>query len=224
MATATDTTAREEDTTPGPAVVVRAVRSRRRPVLASAGIALVLVGGLGTYWLTTTQTHTVAVIQTSSEITRGQSIPADKLTTLTITGGQSTNAIPASKAASLAGKTALVDLPRGTVLTTANVGRQIAVPAGSSIVGLALTASQMPSHTLVAGDPIRVVETPTQQGDPPTGTPDTFPGTVSTTSYDQAKNVWRVDIIVKSDQAPAVAARAATGRLALILDTAKDGQ
>lgn len=210
------------DATPHAAVVARPARSRRKPMLIALGIALVLVGGLGAWWITSQTAKIVAVLQVSANVDRGQIITAENLTTLNIGSGQDTDAYLATDADEVVGQTALVDLPDGSILTPANTGDAITVPEGDSIVGLELDASRLPSRTLTAGDSIRVVETPTEQGDPPIETPRTFKGTVFTSKYNPDKDVWLVDIIVSAPSSADVASRAATGRVALVLDSAGD--
>ncbi len=94
-----------------------------------------------------------------------------------------------------------------------------AIPAGSSIVGVTLTQAQMPGYQLAAGDKVRVVETPVTQGDPPVETPKSFNATVFTATYDTETQVWVVDLVVPNREAPDIAARAATGRVALVIDS-----
>lgn len=201
------------------AAVLRPTKSRRRPVLIALGIALALLGGVGVWWVTTNLTHTVSVMATTTEVPRGQTITADDLTTIQLAGGQHIDAVPAADASTLIGTTALVDLPAGTLITSKNTGKALPVPTGDSIVGVTLTQAQMPSFNLGAGDSVRVVETPVKDGDPPAGSPKSFDAKVFTTQYDSKNQIWVVDLVVPSGEAPDIAARAATGRVALVVDT-----
>ena len=156
---------------------------------------------------------------TSVDVSRGETITTDDLTTIQLAGGQQVDAVSAADAADLVGTTALVDLPAGTLITSANTGDTLAVPSGSSIVGVTLTQAQMPGYQLAAGDNVRVVETPVTQGDPPVETPKSFDATVFTATYDTETQVWVVDLVVPNREAPDIAARAATGRVALVIDS-----
>ena len=218
MTTTTDRKSKrtKETTEPGeqkqgltPAVL-QPTKSRRRPAIIALGIALVLLGGIGVWWVTTNLTRTVSVMATSVDVSRGETITTDDLTTIQLS---------AADAADLVGTTALVDLPAGTLITSANTGDTLAVPAGSSIVGVTLTQAQMPGYQLAAGDKVRVVETPVTQGDPPVETPKSFNATVFTATYDTETQVWVVDLVVPNREAPDIAARAATGRVALVIDS-----
>ena len=97
-------------------------------------------------------------------------------------------------------------------------------PAGGVVlVGVALTAAQMPGEPLQGGDRVRVVDTPTAQGDPPATTPASIPATVASVSAPDASGVVVVTVVVDADVAPDLAARAATGRVALVVDTVERG-
>lgn len=205
--------------TPRPAAAGRPVKSRRRTWMIALGIAIVIIGGLFTWYLTASTSQTVTVLTTSADIDRGEAIAETSLTTISIAGGQNIDAIPASDAADVLGKVAAVDLPAGSLLTSGNIIDTLAVPNGDSIVGIALTPSQLPAHPLQAGDEVRLVDTPVAQGEPPVDDPTTFTATVFTTRYDDQNQVWIVDVIVPQSQAAAIAARAATQRVSLVLDS-----
>lgn len=202
------------------AAVQRPTRSRRRPMLAAIGAALIVLSGIGVYVAVTNLTRTVSVMATNTDIARGETIKVEDLSPIQISGGQNIDAIKSADAQSLVGTTALVDLPSGTLLTKRNVGEGLAVPASSSIVGVSLTTAQMPSFPFAAGDKVRVVDTPVNQGDPPADTPKSYDAVIFTTAYNKEAKVWTVDIIVPKTLAPDIAARAATGRVALVLDSA----
>lgn len=193
-------------------------RSRRRPGVIAIGVALVIVGALGSWFYISNARHTEAVFVTSTDITRGEKIEQTDLATIELAASQKTDAIPADQASEILGKTATVDLPAGSLLTPGAFSNRIEVADDQSIVGFTLSGTQMPSTPLSAGDSIRIVETPVAQGDPPAETPKTFPATVFTVNQNLDKGVWVVNVIVPKSDAAALAARAATGRVALILD------
>lgn len=193
-------------------------KSRRRPALILAGVALAIVGGLGSWWYASSIGNTVTVLVTSTAVTRGEQIETADLTTLEIAGGQASDAITAARSTEVVGQVATVDLPAGSLITSDNIGGGLTVESGQSIVGVALTAAQMPSHPLAAGDAVRIVDTPIAQGDPPQTTPQSYEATVFTSKYDDATSQWIVDLVVPQGRAADIAARSATGRIALVLD------
>lgn len=202
-----------------PAAVGQPTKSRRRTWMIALGIALVIIGGLFTWYVTTNTSRTVSVLTTSKDIERGQEITQQDLTTITLAGGQNADAVTAKDATDVIGKVAAVDLPAGSLLTTNNVIDTLPVPSGDSIVGIALSANQLPAYALKAGDKVRLVDTPVAQGEPPTSDPQTFNATVFTTRYDEKNQVTVVDVVVPEREAAAIAARAATQRVSLVLDS-----
>jgi hypothetical protein len=186
--------------------------------MIALGITIVLIGALATWYVTTTTSRTVSVLTISDAVQRGEAITQNDLTTISIAGGQNVDAIPASEASDIVGQVAAVDLPAGSLLTTSNIIDTLPVPEGSSIVGIALNASQLPSYRLAAGDAVRLVDTPVAQGEPPTSDPQTFDATVFTTTYDEANQTWIVDVVVPEREAASIAARAATQRVSIVLD------
>jgi hypothetical protein len=202
-----------------PAAVGQPTKSRRRTWMIALGIAIVLIGGLFTWYLTTTTSRTVSVLTTSSDVERGQQITDKDLTTITVAGGQNVDAVPAKDAKDVIGKVAAVDLPAGSLLTSSNVIDTLPVPSGDSIVGIALNANQLPAYPLKAGDKVRLVDTPVAQGEPPTSDPQTYNATVFTTRLDEKNQVTVVDVVVPEREAAAIAARAATQRVSLVLDS-----
>lgn len=224
-ATATETTKKRarksdsgESSAPRPAAVGQPTKSRRRIWMIALGITIVLIGALATWYVTTTTSQTTSVLTIKTDVKRGELITQDDLTTIAIAGGQSTNAFTASQAQTVVGQVAAVDLPAGSLVTSTNVLDTLPVPEGHSIVGIALTSSQLPSYPLSAGDAVRLVDTPVAQGEPPTEDPTTFDATVFTSTYDDTNQVWIVDVVVPTRDSAAIAARAATQRVSIILD------
>src|SRR3546814_19361304 len=93
-----------EQTPARTAAVLQPTKSRRRPAVIALGIALVLLGGIGVWWVTTNLTRTVSVMATSVDVSRGETITADDLTTIQLAGGQQVDAVPAADAPNLTRK------------------------------------------------------------------------------------------------------------------------
>jgi hypothetical protein len=77
----------------------------------------------------------------------------------------------------------------------------------------------LPAQPLRAGDRIRIVDTPVSQGEPPATTPASIAGLVVSVSEPDQAGVTVVDVTVPSARAADLAARVATGRIALVLDS-----
>jgi SAF domain len=198
------------------------VRSRPRPAIIAMGLALIIVAGLVAAWIYTTTGRTVQVISANAAIARGEVITREDLTTVEIPEGQTIPSFGVDEAKSVIGQYAVVDIPQGTLISPNNIAVEAGVPEGESIVGIALTQAQLPPYPLANGDPVRIVETPINQGDPPATTPPTIKATVVSVTQDETSGNTVVAVAVDEDRAADLAARAATGRVALILDASAE--
>lgn len=221
MTEATKRSRKQKSATP-PALAP--TKTRRRPMIIALGVALTIVGMLATWMVTTTMSNTETVVTVSADLERGDTITAEHLTTMEITGGQNTSAVKSGEASTVIGQVATVDLPAGSLLTHSNIAPSLAVPQGSSLVGIEATPAQLPTTPLKAGDSVRIVDTPIAQGEPPKADPDSISATVHATRVDQATGRTIVDVIVPSAKAGKLAAHVATQRIAIVLDSQPTGE
>ena len=194
-------------------------RLRRRPSLIAASLLLVVLGALASAWAYTSLGNTQEVIAVRTDVARGQLITAENLQVVRIGVDPALQTVPATQAGSLEGKRAAVDLKAGQLLVPGAVTSEVVPGQGKSAVGLSLTAAQMPSEPLVVGDNVRIVSTPGSQGDVGTTAPIVFSGGVITVSDRAADGTTAVTVEVDADKAPELAARSASGKVALILDS-----
>lgn len=209
---------------PKPDLGTKPTKQSRRGARVGLSIALVAVGGLGgAYAYTALSGPTVNVLVVSgSEIQRGQTIQASDLSEVALP--RSTSGIDAVTSAHLdevVGARATTTLLPGSILTSTSYSADLTPAKGTSIVGVALTSSQLPTEPLDAGDHVRIVDTPVQQGDPPAEDPSSVSAVVVSTHYDDVASQTIVNVQVSSSDAANLAARAATGRVALILDSSE---
>ena len=85
-------------------------------------------------------------------------------------------------------------------------------------MGISLTPAQMPSEPLYAGDTVRIVTTPGDQGEVTNEDPVTVEAIVVGVSRVPETGETVVDVSVPEGDAADLAARAATRRVALVLD------
>ena len=130
--------------------------------------------------------------------------------------------VDATKLDDIAGQRAAADLPAGSLLTPDSVTPELTPAATKSVVGIALTPSQRPNVDLRSSDNIRIVETPVSQGDPPVDTPAAIKATVISVAPVEGGDAVIVNVEVATSDAADLAARAATGRVALVLDSLED--
>jgi len=200
--------------------ITPAPRLRRRPKLIALGVALIALGGALSAYVWTAGSDAVSVVAISRNVQRGQAITDADLTTATISPDPALHTVLSAQRSSVLGKRAATDLAAGSILTPASTTTDLIPPAGRSLVGVAVTAAQMPASPLVAGDTVRIIDTPRKQDDPPTGTPNSVAANVVRVgSTPDANGLTLVDVTVPTTNAAALAAHIATGRIAIVLDS-----
>lgn len=204
-------------TQPAHAATAR-VKARRRPWVFALMAALVAAGALGTAFAFTSVNDTQEVLVVSSDIKRGETIKAGDLSVVRVSVDPALTPVPGSQKAELEGSRAAVDLWAGTLLTEQAVTDNLVPGEGESLVGISLTPAQMPSEPLYGGDVVRIVTTPGDQGEVTDKEPVTIEATVVGVSRVEETGETVVDVSVPEAEAADLAARAATGRVALVLD------
>lgn len=189
---------------------------RKKPALVALCIALAMVGGLITYFgLSGNGQQTVLIAKDG--LVRGQEITPGSLDTINIASDAGNGAVAADQSGTVIGQKAIVDLPKGSLITKNNVGANLGIKEGTSVVGVGLTTAQVPSRRLQAGDKVRIIRTPTQGGQIDTkSTP--VAGVVDSTRPDDVKGLIIVDVVVATADAQNVVAWSASGNAGLILD------
>ena len=204
-------------TQPAPVATAR-VKARRRPWVFALMAALVAAGALGTAFAFTSVNDTREVVVVSSDIKRGETIEAGDLAVVRVSVDPALTPVPGSQKAELEGSRAAVDLWAGTLLTEQAIAGNLVPGEGESLVGISLTPAQMPSEPLYGGDAVRVVTTPGDQGEITDQEPVTIEATVVGVSRVEETGETVVNVSVPEAEAADLAARAATGRVALVLD------
>jgi SAF domain len=205
--------------TPGPAPAVR--RQRRLP-LAAGAVVLIAVAGLGggALVLNAGKTHPVVAITTT--VTRGEVIQRDDLRVVDVAGDQTLQTVDGDQLDAIVGKRAATDLPAGTLLPRGATTSELIPHQGRTLVGLQLKPSQLPATTLQTGDTVRLVTLPSDQAGAssrPGSSAVPISATVVGSEPGPDNQTTRVDVEVPNDVAAALSVYAATGRVALILDS-----
>lgn len=191
---------------------------RRSPLMVLVSAGLVLLGavlGVGVWMMSSTA---VEVVTSRAALDRGQVISAADLAVTRAVVDPSVQVIPATQLNSLVGKRAASDVAAGTLLSPTQVTDELPPGTGDSVVGVALVAGQLPAEPLRAGDRVRLVQTPPVQGQLPK-TVVTLDAEVQSVTPTADGQTTVVDLLVPSSRAAELAARAATGRVALVLDS-----
>lgn len=217
----TTTTQRQSDPAAAGSATVTAVappKLRRRPALMAAGVAAICLGALLAAWAWTATTNTREVLAARVTIHRGDLITAADLERVRISTDAALNPIPGSAYSTVVGQRATLDVAAGSLLTESSTASTTIPAAGQSVVGISLTPAQVPAVPLQGGDTVRVIVTPGQNGSV-AGTPVFTVATVLDTQVVEATGNTVVDVIVPYADASVLAARAATGNVALVLDS-----
>lgn len=209
-----------EQTPARTAAVLQPTKSRRRPAVIALGIALVLLGGIGVWWVTTNLTRTVSVMATSVDVSRGETITADDLTSHPArrwtTGRRRTRSRRHRPRRHHRAR-------RSARRHTDHVRQHRRHPRGAGRLldrgrhphaGADVPATSSPPATRSASS-----RPPSPRATRPSRPPQSFDATVFTATYDNETQVWVVDLVVPNREAPDIAARAATGRVALVIDS-----
>lgn len=200
-------------------VALGPVKTRRRPVMIIASLASLLLAALGGVWLWSSATASVEVIVAKTTVPRGAVIASADVAIARISLDPAVTAIPASQLSTVVGKRAALDIAAGGLLTPADIASETVPAKGKTVVGLSLGNGMLPATFLQAGDQVRVVQTPGAQGQVGDGPPVTITATVVAVRPSSDGLSTLVDLLVSSDAAPDLAARAATGKVAVVLDS-----
>lgn len=196
-------------------------KPRRRPALLAMGVSLTAVGVLAGVWLVNQAGNRESVLSVRQAVAYGSVISADDLATVQVSHDPGLAVIPTSQLSQVVGKIATTQLAPGSLLTKSQLADVAPPAAGQVLVALAVPPSRLPAGSLQPGDRILVVDTPAPGADPPTLPPATFAATVVRLGEPDVNGVTVVDVTVATADGPALAARSATGRIALALQPRK---
>lgn len=188
---------------------------QRSPLMFVVGVLVLVAGAVfgGFMWTTSDKTEVVAA---SADVQRGQVITDADLTTVRVGLDPSLRTVPAAQRQTLIGKRAAVDLSAGTLLSPKQVTDALVPPSGMSVVAVPISSDLVPKVPILAGDSVRLVQTPAAGGELVKGGLAVTAEVVGVTS-DEPRTV--VDVLVPNARAAELAALAASGRVALVLDS-----
>jgi hypothetical protein len=221
------TTTAREDRKPGPRIptpapsadVTPPVKLRKRPALVVIAVAVTALGCLIGAWAWSATTNTEEVLAATHTIHRGEVIQAGDIQRIRISGDAALSPLPASSYDDVVGHRAALDIAAGGLLTTDSTSKTPMPPKGQSIVGISLTPAQVPALPMHGGDQVRIIVTPGDNGDAAAGTPQFTSAQVVDTAFDDTTGNTVVNVLVPYADASVLAARAATGHVALVLDS-----
>jgi hypothetical protein len=192
---------------------------RRRPALIAGALVAICLGSLLAAWAWTATTNTQEVLVARHTIERGAVIEADDLAQVRIDTDPALQPLPADQMDQVVGQRAAFDVAEGAMLTPKSFTSRVVPDANNSVVGIALSPAQAPGLDLQTGDHVRVVVTPAQGESAPAGVPQSSDATVAGVHISGESGQTIVDVVAPHADAAVLAARAATGNVALVLDS-----
>lgn len=203
---------------PGGGAVVAPPKARRNPALVAASVLLIALGAVLGAWVYTSAGTAQEVVAVRTTVLRGETITRDDLTTVRISLDPALQPVSAASIADVVGKRAATDLSAGGLLVQGDVTDALVPGTGMSVVGISLTEGRLPAEPLLPGDTVRVVTTVSASGDTAKN-PTAVDATVVETTALSTGDGYVVDVQVDTAAAPALAALAAAGDVALVLDS-----
>ncbi|GAB4590048.1 SAF domain-containing protein [Nocardia sp. IFM 10818] len=203
---------------PGQVNRVATVRTRRSIKWIVGGVMLVALAIVLAVGVANKMSDRQEVLVLAKDVSQGHTLTAADLTTARINSDAGLNVLLAADRGTALGKTVNSSLTKGTVLNPNVLSNGVIPPQGMTLVGIEVSADKLPAEPLVHGDDIRLVDTPRDQDNSPVQAPITTNAQVVGV-YPSDAGQTKVDVLVPKEEASWVAARAATHRVALILDT-----
>ncbi|RSS57496.1 SAF domain-containing protein [Streptomyces sp. WAC01280] len=207
---------------PGAAVGFRA--RRRRPGMYALAIALIAAGGGGGFLAFQATGERTPVLAVAKGVEAGDVIKDSDLIEAQVQLDPALKPVLAAEREKIVGKRASVALTPGALLTQGQVTTRTLVKPGERLVGIGLKASQMPASRLSPGDKVLVVSTPAngqiagEKESEAAGPQQIAARIVRVGERQQTTGEQVVDVAVPSQFGPVLAAQAATGNVALVVD------
>ena len=121
----------------------------RKPALAVLAVLLVALGAVAAGYLVINAGHRVGAVEITQQVGQGQRIPASAIKEVEIASNSGINYVAWQYANRVAGVYAAVQIPAGTLLTSAMTTATNNLAAGKVQVGLSLKPGQAPANLLI---------------------------------------------------------------------------
>ncbi|MGY1634916.1 SAF domain-containing protein [Geodermatophilus sp. SYSU D01186] len=197
-----------------------APRRRRRPALLALAVAMVVLGAVGAAYLATSLGQTSPVIAVAREVPWGQQITAADLVEARVSADPALAPIPYGDRDRVIGMVAATTLTPGSLLTREALTEQPLPPPGQQLVGVGVSAVQLPATPLRPGDDVLLVPVAAGGGaaaPDPAAPPRTVAATVVRSGAPGTDGLRVVDVLLDAADGPDVAARAAAGLIAIVV-------
>jgi hypothetical protein len=181
-------------------------------------VALAVIGALGAFWLAGAAGDRVPVLAVARDVPFGEPLTAADLRVVEVAAGAEVSTVPADRLDDVVGRVAAAPLAPGALLTEDVLTVAGPPGAGELLIGVAVPSGRMPAGPLTVGESVLIVETPANEAEASVGPPRTFPVTLVRVGDPDVNGVTVLDVAVAEDVGPALAALAATGRIAVAVE------
>ncbi|WP_333732957.1 SAF domain-containing protein [Streptomyces sp. IBSBF 3010] len=176
------------------------------------------VGGLSGALLFTATGERTDVLAVTHAVAAGEVIEDGDLTEVSISLDPALKPVKAADRGAVVGKRAAVSLTPGALLARDQYTSTSLLKQGDTLVGVATKPSQRPTSGLFPGRKVLIVSTPGENDETSDAPPQTIAATVVAVGDPaDATGVATIDVAVPATDGPALAARAATGRVAIVV-------
>lgn len=194
-----------------------APRTRFNRGRIALGLLILVLTSLGAATLYSSATNRIGVLGIAHEVPVGKTITETDLRKVWISGGDGLHTIEANDASRVVGKTALVRLVPGSLLSPDQIADKSSLPAGTVVSGAVLKNGQFPVG-LAIGDSVDVVETTTSDtGDAPKAVSRGTATVVDLSELVDGQSSLTVSLAIPVESAVAVSSAGAAGRLSLVM-------
>ncbi len=195
-------------------------RPRRRPWHVATAVALGAVGMIigAVTWTSTSAMTSVLVARDSMH--RGDVITRDAFTTARIYDDDALDPVTPAELDGLLGQRISLDIAAGSIVTREAVAGFEPTREGTYLLGVRLDAAHAPGSPVLVGDKVLAVVTPAA-GSVPTGgdaAPTSARGEVAAVNVDPETGAMVLDLLVSESDGPMLAAHAAGGNVAVLLE------
>ncbi|MFJ9855321.1 SAF domain-containing protein [Streptomyces sp. NPDC101150] len=193
-------------------------RRRKRSMLV-LGVLVTLVGVLGTSMLVRSAGDRVDVLAVARDVPVGQEITVEDLTTAALPNDPALTPVKASEKSSVIGRRATAPLHRGELLADSQFRGGKVLPDGQELVALEVQRGAAPVDALAPGDQVKIVSTPgkDEQITKNASAPQEIEAKIVKVGAPNASGAVVVQVSVAGTDSSLLAARAATGRVAIVL-------
>ncbi|GAA1455572.1 hypothetical protein GCM10009602_70250 [Nocardiopsis tropica] len=188
------------------------------------GVLLVTTCALAGTALVQSMDDRASVLVVARDVPLGQVVVEEDLVSAQISADPAVETVAADQTDAVVGQTATTPLAVGELVTMSKLESAPLPEAGHQLVAIALRPSQLPAQGLRAGDVVQVVSTPGEGGEVPTELPASVRATVLRVGEPDMDGISVVDVQTPATDGAVLAARVATGRIALVVEAPGGGE